>query len=869
MWVRIHETEEKEMMGGKKFVSLRSKTGRVSRMNVSEYVALAAAAYGRGDAVETRKKIEEQSKGKYSGVDYDIIESDKDYTVFLRKKDNQIILACRGTSGLDDLIPDAFIAAGLLRLHPRARKIIEAVRRYKVLDPGMVVTGHSLGGKLAALCGASEGVLAVTFNQGSSPMDSNYFVTDVQTVLGGFNYKNVIHFTTVLDGVSTTEAIAQNNHTFFIDAPSNYNVLENHFLDAFNDIDDSKYSEFIDTETKRVNSENKRESYTGYAERQYYDARNAQIAYNLHKAEIEKYMGENETVKIEQAISRDGQRESARERWLAMENDLPDSMRIIYRSMSDRSARRVEAENDADQIAGMPLRHPDTTVDVFDGIGKEMTWEETMVRLDRNITNIYGQYPGAVSEEMAAKLRVRIAEFRRLKQMEELLAKIGLGRVMKGVISVYQTSVRAWTAQMSAWALAAPIQYYIASRFVKVLKGFAQTLVWAVQIYFVVTDWTSVVNDVDAVNKLKEMIRDPSMNRYTFWISETLSVLEDRLINDSIYAGVHTAELIGGILITIFAPEVAPFYWGTVAVQQISEIPVDIYIKNETERRFNQKWYNGNGDVWVYLARRDAYEKSLNDTYGGVYQWTQWVMNENVGVTSKWARMMPSKLGGQVVMAADKLKQSVIIILNDNSVVGLGDSRYEKLSTMKDTTSITSWNRSMQGIVNSGNGVFEDNPFMGNSMDMSDYVALGVIGNTYFKNSNMTIQEYTDQAAYLRHRREIFQKLGADDVRYKKMGGKPQGDKESDDEYRDRVNTWVNDQALSSAYLSQSAGSEQYWANTTPSPSPPDESDDTVYISPIDKQTVCKVGPTKRKYISSLATVPDTIVKRASLGVTL
>ena len=101
------------------------------------------------------------------------------------------------------------------------------------------------------------------------------------------------------------------------------------------------------------------------------------------------------------------------------------------------------------------------------------------------------------------------------------------------------------------------------------------------------------------------------------------------------------------------------------------------------------------------------------------------------------------------------------------------------------------------------------------------------------------------------------------------MGGKPQGDKESDDEYRDRVNTWVNDQALSSAYLSQSAGSEQYWANTTPSSSPPDESGDTVYISPIDKQTVCKVGPTKRKYISSLDTVPVTIVKRASLGVTL
>ena len=35
-------------------------------MSVSEYVALSAAAYARGDKVEARKKIDEQSNGRYN-----------------------------------------------------------------------------------------------------------------------------------------------------------------------------------------------------------------------------------------------------------------------------------------------------------------------------------------------------------------------------------------------------------------------------------------------------------------------------------------------------------------------------------------------------------------------------------------------------------------------------------------------------------------------------------------------------------------------------------------------------------------------------------------------------------------------------------
>jgi hypothetical protein len=182
-----------------------------------------------------------------------VLENDEDYMVFKRKSDDGIILACRGTSGLDDVIPDMFIGFGALRYHPRAWEITEAVRNYKNTSNSFVVTGHSLGGKMAALMGESEGVLAVTFNQGSSPMDSNPLVVGLQTSLGGYNYNNVIHFTTGFDGVSTTEAVMQNYHTFHVTPPSSVNPLENHSLSVFRDIDDSKYSEFIQTELDRLN----------------------------------------------------------------------------------------------------------------------------------------------------------------------------------------------------------------------------------------------------------------------------------------------------------------------------------------------------------------------------------------------------------------------------------------------------------------------------------------------------------------------------------------------------------------------------------------------------------------------------------------
>ena len=89
--------------------------------SASEYATIASAVYARGDTNEIRRKITEESNGKYNGDNYKILEADKDYVVF-KKGDGGVIIGCRGTNGTDDIIPDLFIALGILNFHPRAKK---------------------------------------------------------------------------------------------------------------------------------------------------------------------------------------------------------------------------------------------------------------------------------------------------------------------------------------------------------------------------------------------------------------------------------------------------------------------------------------------------------------------------------------------------------------------------------------------------------------------------------------------------------------------------------------------------------------------------------------------------------------------------
>jgi hypothetical protein len=247
----------------------------------SEYATIASAVYARGDADEIKRKITAESDGKYNGNDYTILESTEDYVV-VKKGDGSIIVGCRGTNGVDDIIPDIFISLGVLFLHPRAKKIFDVVHRYSTLHSNVTVTGHSLGGKLAALAAVNENVLAVTFNQGSSPIDSNYGITKLQEKLYNYNFKNIIHFTTTWDGASTSESLLGSSHTIHVPPPSSVNFLKNHYLTAFDgvNLDDEQYTNLIQQEGDRAIRDKRELDPMESLERSYYDTKAAVTAYN-------------------------------------------------------------------------------------------------------------------------------------------------------------------------------------------------------------------------------------------------------------------------------------------------------------------------------------------------------------------------------------------------------------------------------------------------------------------------------------------------------------------------------------------------------------------------------------------------------------
>ena len=281
-------------------------------LTASEYVFLANAVYQAPDQQKAIESISLASENKWDSNDYKVLEGDADYMVFQKISTDSIVVACRGTANTSDIIPDLYIAMGLLRLHPRSKKILAVVDRYKTLFRDVSVTGHSLGGKLAALIGASEGVLAVTFNQGSSPLDSNSIVTEIQTDMYGYDYDNVIHFTTCTDFVSTSECLKQNNQTIIVTPPSMINALANHGLGNFFSIDQEGSTEISQRQEvlreKRA-TEPIEENVVQRHEAALEDMRNALNAYRMNKDWFDKnVLSGEQTEEMESLLISDPER---------------------------------------------------------------------------------------------------------------------------------------------------------------------------------------------------------------------------------------------------------------------------------------------------------------------------------------------------------------------------------------------------------------------------------------------------------------------------------------------------------------------------------------------------------------------------------
>ena len=213
-------------------------------VTASEYAAMASAAYGPLQGADPLKKMIKFGGGRINESEFSVLESTNNYTVFRKTATGQVVVAIKGTSTAGDWASNALIFMGALGSDPRMVKLINLVRKYKKMKMDVSVTGHSLGGALAADLARNENVLGVTFNMGSGLAESTK-MNQASSAARGEKHENVVHFTTGVDPLSAGVSInpVGASHRFYL-SPS---LLDPHAMDNFIGLDDSLYEQELNT----------------------------------------------------------------------------------------------------------------------------------------------------------------------------------------------------------------------------------------------------------------------------------------------------------------------------------------------------------------------------------------------------------------------------------------------------------------------------------------------------------------------------------------------------------------------------------------------------------------------------------------------
>jgi len=140
-----------------------------------KYALFSDIAYAKGDD-DKAALLEKYNPGGYWTLDKDL--TGRDASVFYNTKTKELVVAARGTdlaskdSRYRDLASDLGIVLGVSRFGKRNKEISnlvdKAAEKYNT-QPNL--TGHSLGGRVAADIARSKDLKAVVFNPGSSPID--------------------------------------------------------------------------------------------------------------------------------------------------------------------------------------------------------------------------------------------------------------------------------------------------------------------------------------------------------------------------------------------------------------------------------------------------------------------------------------------------------------------------------------------------------------------------------------------------------------------------------------------------------------------------------------------------------------------------
>ena len=155
---------------GAKRRKLMSNDKAGTREHVEDYALFSQGAYLQSES--QRSKLMEDFN---TGYVVDHKRSTDDFVIYKIKNptanEPDFVMAFRGTSKLRDLMADGRIAVDEIENSPRYKNMLRAFDAInedaKAYGQTITLTGHSLGGSLAAAVGAARKVPSVTFNPGS------------------------------------------------------------------------------------------------------------------------------------------------------------------------------------------------------------------------------------------------------------------------------------------------------------------------------------------------------------------------------------------------------------------------------------------------------------------------------------------------------------------------------------------------------------------------------------------------------------------------------------------------------------------------------------------------------------------------------
>jgi hypothetical protein len=859
-------------------------------LTATDYVFLANAVYEAPDKRKAIESLSTASEQRVDSNDYKVLEGDADYMVFQKQSTGSIVVACRGTANLTDAIPDLFIATGLLRLHPRSRKILNAVDRYKNLFRDVSVTGHSLGGKLAALIGASEGVLAVTFNQGSSPIDSNPIVTEIQEDVYNYDYKNVIHFTTCTDFVSTTECIQQNNQTIKIDPPSMINPLANHGLGNFFNIDQEGTAEIAERQTylKKKRSEEAPEdkSLDRKAEAME-DLRNALNAYRMNKAWFDRNVFTDEqTTEVEKLMYQDAERgidgidldeftkledfkifiegidnagnveramqyfDTAVEEGLSVTEATSRTIQTMHDKGLDldlakfqqRIQERAESYDGAldgfDRDIIDPDVVPDGVLSGQDAIDSkmndpssihfaDMTEDEWAAKLMEGVEELpdaaaklerfkenLKSLEGVAPPEFIDEATVAIGKMSAIEKLAGMLENIGLaetaaamrgaaGRISTALaerVTTFMNMERTITVGITALSPA----YTVTIRMGNVVKGVLKCLdvvTIAVMGGLLVNEIVELVISAGEIEKMKAMMTNPDLSFLRFRVEAALNRVEILQTYRSVKAGLHATELLIGILVTALAPYAAGPVWVGIGVSQLAEIPIDAFLSDQLKRHFVERWYGSADDPQImrYILNRDVDANNHGET-NDVGQWIDWVVSGMSIDSFNFEGDLQTRLS----TVQGNLWQQVSAIIEDpSSVPGITDDRYDRLLVLRSRYPQTYWNNMTNRLAHERVAGYEGVPDSLTAQVINSAEDDSIIDRLFTHGKDIdrgprSVQSYNDEVNFLKLKKNEYMWTSqysdnGFEQDYIDAGNKPKGDRETDEEYKTRINRWTHE----------------------------------------------------------------------------